>query len=149
MNRKAKCTVYLRDLQQQTGLTDEALQLIARVCGPRSVCNINVWLIVCIPDDLCCHVVPAPRTTGYFCQLPLSKLFVLSKFVCNLWHKARCCHRYEPKNGLLTLVSEKHSMREENRPHITELIARLVLEGHQAFPPDDREVIAAKLEQKQ
>ena len=40
-------------------------------------------------------------------------------------------------------------MREENRRHITELIARLVLEGHQAFPPDDREIIDAKLEQKQ
>ena len=35
MNRKAKCNVYLRDLQEQAGLTDEALQLIARVCGPR------------------------------------------------------------------------------------------------------------------
>ncbi|KAL0054295.1 hypothetical protein WJX82_006702 [Trebouxia sp. C0006] len=31
VNRKAKCNVYLRDLQEQTGLTDEALQLIARV----------------------------------------------------------------------------------------------------------------------
>lgn len=46
VNRKAKCTVYLRDLQQQTGLTDEALQLIARVCGPRSVCNVHDWVSV-------------------------------------------------------------------------------------------------------
>ncbi|KAL3156329.1 hypothetical protein ABBQ38_000647 [Trebouxia sp. C0009 RCD-2024] len=82
VNRKAKCTVYLRELQAQTGLTDEALQLIARVCGPR----------------------------------------------------------YEPKNGLLTLVSEKHGMREDNRRHIMEMLADLVLEGHQAFPSDSANV---------
>lgn len=39
VNRKAKCKVYLRDLQKQTGLTDQALQLVARVCGSR--CNLN------------------------------------------------------------------------------------------------------------
>lgn len=76
VNRKAKCNVYLRDLQEQAGLTDEALQLIARVCGPR----------------------------------------------------------YNANKGLLTLVSEKYSMREENRRHIMEMLAQLVSEGHQAFP---------------
>lgn len=76
VNRKAKCMVYLRELQEQTGLTDEALQLIARVCGPR----------------------------------------------------------YNANKGLLTLVSEKYSMREENRRHIMEMLAQLVSEGHQAFP---------------
>ena len=45
MNRKAKCNVYLRDLQEQTGLTDEALQLIARVCGPRWDYNILFILV--------------------------------------------------------------------------------------------------------
>ena len=35
VNKKAKCTLYLRDLQEQTGLSDEALQLVARVCGQR------------------------------------------------------------------------------------------------------------------
>ena len=47
MNRKAKCNVYLRDLQEQTGLTDEALQLIARVCGPRWNSNIFFILPAC------------------------------------------------------------------------------------------------------
>lgn len=71
------------------------------------------------------------------------------QFVCNLWHKAHCCHRYEPNNGLLTLVSEKHSMREENRRHIMELIAKLVLEGHQAFPSHNKEFSTAQMEQQQ
>lgn len=34
-NAKAKCRLYLRDLQRQCGLTDAALQHIAAVCGPR------------------------------------------------------------------------------------------------------------------
>ena len=42
VNRKAKCKVYLRDLQKQTGLTDQALQLVARVCGSR--CNLDYGL---------------------------------------------------------------------------------------------------------
>ena len=40
-------------------------------------------------------------------------------------------------------------MREDNRRHIMELIAKLVLEGHQAFPPHNTEVSAEQLEQKQ
>ena len=36
-NRKAVCRVYLRDLQREMGLTDAALQHVARVCGPRCV----------------------------------------------------------------------------------------------------------------
>lgn len=34
-NKRVKAWVYLRDLQQNEGLTDEALQYIARICGPR------------------------------------------------------------------------------------------------------------------
>ena len=34
-NRKVKCYVRLRALQDETGLTDEALQHIALICGPR------------------------------------------------------------------------------------------------------------------
>ena len=50
VNRKAKCTVYLRDLQEQTSLTDEALQLVARVCGPRyclSSTHVH-WQLACV-----------------------------------------------------------------------------------------------------
>ncbi len=35
VNKKAKCWVYLRDLQEECGLTDAALQHIALICGPR------------------------------------------------------------------------------------------------------------------
>lgn len=35
VNRKVVCKVYLRELQEQRGLTDAALQHIARVAGPR------------------------------------------------------------------------------------------------------------------
>lgn len=35
LNKKVLCQVYLRDLQEEAGLTDAALQHIARVCGPR------------------------------------------------------------------------------------------------------------------
>ena len=39
MNRKVRCQVYLRDLQEEAGLTDAALQHVALVCGPRcSLC---------------------------------------------------------------------------------------------------------------
>jgi hypothetical protein len=34
-NRKAVCRVNLRDLQREMGLSDDALQHVARVCGPR------------------------------------------------------------------------------------------------------------------
>ncbi|DBA67794.1 TPA: hypothetical protein ACH3X2_001196 [Trebouxia sp. C0005] len=91
VNRKAKCNVYLRDLQEQAGLTDEAVQLIARVCGSR--CNAN--------------------------------------------------------KGLLTLVSEKYSMREENRRHILEILAQLVSEGHQAFPVPGVQMPGDRLPEKQ
>ena len=67
VNRKAKCTVYLRDLQQQAGLTDEALQLIARVCGPRSV-HTYVRVTVCLVDSRCCLLVYALDTTGCLCH---------------------------------------------------------------------------------
>lgn len=42
--------------------------------------------------------------------------------------------RYDAKTGLLTLVSEKYNMREENRRHIMETLVQLVSEGHKAFP---------------
>ena len=52
--------------------------------------------------------------------------------------------RYDANKGLLTLVSEKYSMREENRRHIMEMLAQLVSEGHQAFPvPDTQQQQAA------
>lgn len=35
LNRKAKLQVYVRDLQDECGLTDAALQHIALICGPR------------------------------------------------------------------------------------------------------------------
>ncbi|CAL8470756.1 g10298 [Coccomyxa elongata] len=35
INKKAKCWLYLRDLQEECGLTDAALEHIALVCGPR------------------------------------------------------------------------------------------------------------------
>ncbi|PRW58621.1 28S ribosomal mitochondrial [Chlorella sorokiniana] len=38
-NRRVKAYVYLRDLQEQYGLTDAALQHIAAVCGPRYNAN--------------------------------------------------------------------------------------------------------------
>lgn len=44
LNRKVTCSFYLRDLQEQTGLSDDALQHIARILGPRcasSVTNID------------------------------------------------------------------------------------------------------------
>ena len=34
-NRKAVCRVYLRELQEETGLSNDALQHVARVAGPR------------------------------------------------------------------------------------------------------------------
>ena len=34
-NKKAKCHVYLRDLQYELGLSDAAIQYMARVAGPR------------------------------------------------------------------------------------------------------------------
>ena len=42
-NRKAVCRVYLRDLQREMGLTDDGLQHVARVCGPRCVSLICSW----------------------------------------------------------------------------------------------------------
>ncbi len=42
LNRKARCTFYLRDLQEQAGLSDDALQHIARVLGPRCVLGARV-----------------------------------------------------------------------------------------------------------
>lgn len=38
-NKKVKLRVYLRDLQAETGMSDEALQHIARVCEKR-------WVVV-------------------------------------------------------------------------------------------------------
>lgn len=35
LNKKAKCRVYLRDLQREFNLSDGALQHIALICGPR------------------------------------------------------------------------------------------------------------------
>ena len=43
MNRKVRCQVYLRDLQEEAGLTDAALQHIALVCGPR--CKLSAALL--------------------------------------------------------------------------------------------------------
>ena len=42
-NRKAKCYVRLRALQDETGLTDAALQHIALVCGPRNACTPSLY----------------------------------------------------------------------------------------------------------
>ena len=58
MNRKAKCNVYLRDLQEQTGLTGEALQLIARVCGPRW--DYTIFIIPVGTTGLLAYVVVLP-----------------------------------------------------------------------------------------
>ncbi len=35
LNKKVRLQVYLRDLQDESGLTEDALQHIALVCGPR------------------------------------------------------------------------------------------------------------------
>lgn len=35
MNKKVKCWVYLRDLQAETGLSDDAIRHIALIAGPR------------------------------------------------------------------------------------------------------------------
>lgn len=40
-------------------------------------------------------------------------------------------------------------MREDNRRHIMEMLADLVLEGHQAFPPDSANVGLEQQEQAQ
>ena len=37
LNKKVRLQVYLRDLQEEAGLTEDALQHIAVVCGPRCV----------------------------------------------------------------------------------------------------------------
>ena len=42
LNKKVRLQVYLRDLQEEAGLTEDALQHIALVCGPR-----------CAADMLC------------------------------------------------------------------------------------------------
>lgn len=34
-NRKAICRVFLRELQQETGLSDDGLQHVALIAGPR------------------------------------------------------------------------------------------------------------------
>ena len=41
-NRKAVCRVYLRELQQETGLSDDALQHVALVAGPRCAAALPV-----------------------------------------------------------------------------------------------------------
>ncbi len=58
VNRKAKCNVYLRDLQEQTGLTDEALQLIARICGPRW--DYNIFFVPVSTNGLLAYVLVLP-----------------------------------------------------------------------------------------
>ncbi len=35
ISKKAKCWLYLRELQEECGLSDAALEHIALVCGPR------------------------------------------------------------------------------------------------------------------
>ena len=37
LNKKVRLMVYLRDLQEEAGLTDDALQHVALVCGPRCI----------------------------------------------------------------------------------------------------------------
>lgn len=71
-NKKATCQVYLRELQEQEGLSDAALQHVARIAGPR----------------------------------------------------------YNPDKGELTLTSEAHPHREDNRAHIVGMLRGLVEEGH-------------------
>lgn len=46
-NRRAKCSLYLRDLQEQMGLTDAAVHHIARVSGPRYHPNTGQLVISC------------------------------------------------------------------------------------------------------
>jgi len=74
VNRKAKCNVYLRDLQEQTGLTDEALQLIARVCGPR-------W-----DFSICFVPVRTPGLLAYVMVLPV----ILTSCMSSLCHVFIC-----------------------------------------------------------
>eukprot|EP00884_Botryococcus_braunii_P001638 jgi/Botrbrau1/11475/Bobra.0360s0003.2 len=38
LNKKVRCWVYLRDLQEQTGLSDDAIRHVALIAGPRSAC---------------------------------------------------------------------------------------------------------------
>ena len=40
LNKKVRLQVYLRDLQEEAGLTEEALQHIALVCGPRCAAGV-------------------------------------------------------------------------------------------------------------
>ncbi|BDA45660.1 hypothetical protein COCOBI_07-4470 [Coccomyxa sp. Obi] len=90
ISKKAKCWLYLRELQEECGLTDAALEHIALVCGPR----------------------------------------------------------YNPRKGVLTLVSEKYPDREENRRDILDTIHALVAEGERAFPQTDP-AIRARMEERQ
>ncbi len=48
--------------------------------------------------------------------------------------------RYNPKKGLLTLVSEKYPDREENRRDILDTLHALVAEGERAFPQTDADI---------
>ena len=58
LNKKVRCQVYLRDLQEEAGLTDAALQHIARVCGPRRAPALRICATLpsCLgsTEDCCC-----------------------------------------------------------------------------------------------
>lgn len=54
-------------------------------------------------------------------------------------HYSKLCffplmHRYDPKTGILRLVSERYINREDNRRHIIEQISSLADEGRRLFP---------------
>ncbi len=59
------------------------------------------------------------------------------------------CNRYNPHKGLLTLVSEKYSVSEENRRHIMEMLVQLVSEGHKAFPAPDAQLATEQQPEQQ
>lgn len=44
--------------------------------------------------------------------------------------------RYNPNKGELTLVSERHPEREENRIHIMDMLHALIAEGERVHPSD-------------
>lgn len=47
--------------------------------------------------------------------------------------------RYNPKNGELTLTSERYPEREENRLHIMDMLHALIAEGERVYPSEKAE----------
>ena len=68
--------------------------------------------------------------------MPLLTLYFLHMLFTK-WSAMHCVfYRYNAQKGLLTLVSEKYDMREENRRHIMRMLTQLVEEGHKAYPSE-------------